>query len=91
MRKSSTSEMYEILLEKLKKLGIEPISYKAYSKSYTEVKVLIEKLLETIKAPKENILPASFDIVGDWVSCIVHSDGKRLSVWGEELELLVKN
>ena len=68
--------MYERLLKKSEELKIVAPPYRDYSRCHKEVKQFINKLIDHVISN----LRSEFEVVGDWVTCLVHPNGKKLTV-----------
>lgn len=83
-RKPVLDGEYQTLVLKFKEVGLAAPSFEDYRKAPPAVREALKGLLERLRRPK---LPESFTIVGEWISCLVLSDGKTVHVHGKGLEV----
>ena len=86
-RKAVLKGEYECLHEKFKALGLDPPSIRDYERTPPRVREALKRILQVRDNPSGAELPSSFTVVGEWVACVVHPNGKRVSISGEKLRV----
>ena len=86
-RKAVLKREYERLTAAFKALGEDPPSLRDYERTPPRVREALKRLLQIHGNPSGVKLPSRFTVTGEWVACVVHPDGKRVSVNGENLRI----
>lgn len=86
-RKAVLKGEYGRLTAAFKALGEEPPSLRDYERTPPRVREVLKRLLQVCSNPSGVKLPSEFAVAGEWVACIVHPDGKKVSISGKNLRI----
>jgi hypothetical protein len=86
-RKAVLKGEYERLTAAFKALGEDPPSLRDYERTPPRVREALKRLLQVHGNPSGVKLPSRFTVTGEWVACVVHPDGKSVSISGENLRV----
>jgi len=85
-RKAVLKGEYERLTAAFKALGEDPPSLRDFERTPPRVREALKRLLQ-VQGNTSAKLPSRFTVTGEWVACVVHPDGKRVSISGENLRI----
>jgi hypothetical protein len=92
-RKPVVREDYNRMMERLKKIGVDPMPYRSYLMMGEDGRKVFKKVVEIVEQFKSsNIfrenLPDFFYIVGEWVTSLGDASGQRIVVRGRDLKIV---